>query len=83
MTRMTWPTIIFRFFVAAVYWWIIAIVAPTGEDMWRFCGFKLCLQHQYIGARRLVAPLYWCIIKISKVYLGPMSRDVHIAVLMG
>ncbi len=28
-------------------------------------------QHQYIGARCLIAPMYWCIIKRSKLLLTP------------
>jgi hypothetical protein len=55
-------------FAAPIYWWRTASCHQYAkncklyEQVLRFRGLLLCLQHYYIGARWLLAPMYWCII---------------------
>jgi hypothetical protein len=51
------------------------LAAPIGEDS-QIRGFFKCLQREYIGANRFVAPKYWRSTRRTKLFAAP-SNDVY------
>jgi hypothetical protein len=50
------------------------LAAPIGEytqAFYKFTGFLKCLQHQYIGANRFAAPIYWRCTRRTQLFAAP------------